>query len=252
MASLLADAEALQSLLIAVATGQSGDTDPDADYKRLRSKLRSEPIAAGNLPAFVRTCRDLNQFWAFIKAKFGTYAERRKFLYEELSPLLSAIEDYEAAPLDFSLSAALTSYDVPHVQAAWQKALERSVADPEGAITAARALVESVCKHVLDESGAAYDEAADLPKLYRGASERLNLAPSQHTEAAFKQILGGCTAVVEGLGTLRNRLGDAHGRRRVGVRPHARHAQLAVNLAGAVALYLLATFEATQNAPERA
>ena len=89
-----------------------------------------------------------------------------------------------------------------------------------------------------------YDDGADLPKLYKQTAETLKLAPSQHTEAVFKQILGGCTAVVEGLGSLRNRLSDAHGKGRVGAKPAPRHAELAVNLSGALATYLLATWEA--------
>ena len=38
-----------------------------------------------------------------------------------------------------------------------------------------------------------------------------NCSGSQHTEDAFKRILGGATSVVEGLGSLRNKIGDAHG-----------------------------------------
>jgi len=34
--------------------------------------------------------------------------------------------------------------------------MERRISDPEGAITAARALLESACKHVLDELQAPY------------------------------------------------------------------------------------------------
>ena len=89
----------------------------------------------------------------------------------------------------------------------------------------------------------------DMNKLYRLTAEELRIAPSQHTEQVFKQILGGCTAVVEGLAALRNRLGDAHGKGKVGVRPAARHAELAVNLSGALAIYLLATHEARKEVP---
>jgi len=71
---------------------------------------------------------------------------------------------------------------------------------------------------------------------------KLNLAPSQHTAVVFKQILGGCQCVVEGLGTLRNRLSDAHGKGRTAVRPASRHAGLAVNLAGAMASFLIETW----------
>ncbi len=60
----------------------------------------------------------------------------------------------------------------------------------------ARTLLESVCKSVLDDIGQAYEDAADLPRLYRVTAEALTLAPSQHTEQVFKQILGGCTSVV--------------------------------------------------------
>ena len=63
---------------------------------------------------------------------------------------------------------------------------------------------------------------------------------SQHTEKVFRQVLGGCTAVVEGLGSLRNKLGDAHGKGRLPVKPAPRHAELAVNLAGAMATFLVA------------
>jgi len=105
------------------------------------------------------------------------------------------------------------------------------VSDPEGAITASRALLETVCKHILDDLSLSYDDSAELPKLYGITAEALTIAPSQHTEKVFKQILGGCTSVIEGLGALRNRLGDAHGGGRLRAKPAARHAQLAVNLA---------------------
>jgi hypothetical protein len=108
-------------------------------------------------------------------------------------------------------------------------------------------LLETVCKHVLEEAGIEYDETADLPKLYGLAAEQLNLSPSQHTEKPFKQILGGCVSVVQGLATLRNRLSDAHGTGRIAARPAARHAELAVDLAGTMAAFLVATWEARKS-----
>lgn len=131
-----------------------------------------------------------------------------------------------------------------HVHELWQKALERRATDPEGAITAARSLLESVCKHVLDSAGEVYDDGAELPKLYAMTAKQLKLSPSQHTEQLFKQILGGCQTVVEGLGAIRNRHSDAHGKSAAGTKPAARHAELAVNLAGAMAMFLLQTWEA--------
>lgn len=238
---LLVQAESFQNMLVARATGGAGD---DAEYVRFRQVLLSQPTLAPYVPRFIRTCRDSFQFWQFIKYKYGTYQQRRDYLWDEFRPLLELLERGGSSPSDETVKAALEEFDAAHVQAAWSKALDRRQADPEGAITAARTLLESVCKHILDDMTVKYEEGADLPKLYRQTSEAMNLAPSQHTEQVFKQILGGCTAVVEGVGSLRNRLSDSHGRGRLGVKPAERHAELAVNLAGAVAVFLFATWKA--------
>jgi hypothetical protein len=117
--------------------------------------------------------------------------------------------------------------------------------DPEEAITSARTLLESVCKHILDEEGIEYSNSkADLNELYKLTSTTLNLSPSQHTQDIFKQILGACSSIINGLGTLRNRLGDAHGKGRMPSRPAPRHAELAVNLSGTIALFIMSTWEA--------
>ena len=147
-------------------------------------------------------------------------------------------------PADAEVSAALAAFDEEGVHAAWTKALDRRDRDPEGAITMARTLLETVCKHIIEDAGGTYGENDDLPKLYHAAAEKLNLAPSQHTEGAFKAILGNCQAVVQNLGTIRNKLGDPHGKGRKPVRPLPRHAGLAVNLAGTMAAFLVATWAA--------
>lgn len=214
------------------------------EYKAIRNKLLGIARVKSKLPRFVQSCRDLDQFWAFIKPKFVHYAERRTYIYGEFQPLLDMLEAESRAPGDDTTSETLTAVDSDHVHEAWQKALDRRTTDPEGAITAARTLLESVCKHILDEQGVVYDDSVDLPKLYRLVASELNLAPSQHTEQVFKQILGGCQAVVEGLGAVRNKLSDAHGGGKYKVKPTSRHAELAVNLSGAMATFLVSTLEA--------
>jgi hypothetical protein len=93
----------------------------------------------------------------------------------------------------------------------------------------------------MDEAGAVYADDADLPKLYSQTAKLLNLAPSQHTEQVFKQILGSCQTIVEGVGAVRNRLSDAHGKGKRPIRPAPRHAELVVNLAGTMAVFLAST-----------
>lgn len=74
----------------------------------------------------------------------------------------------------------------------------------------------------------------------------LNLSPDQHSEKIFKQILGGCSGIVNGLGMLRNKHGDAHGYGPTANKPKPRHAELAVNLAGSMAIFLIQIYEANK------
>lgn len=237
---LLSEVESLKVLLVSYATGGGGD---ETEYKELRRKLLATPRIEKLLPKLVRICRNLSEFWSYIKGKFGTYAERREYLRKEFDPLLTMLETESTTPSDAAISATVRAVDSSYVQETWQKALDRRATDSEGAITAARALLESVCKHILDASAATYDDSAELPKLYSQTAKQLNLAPSQYTEQLFKQILGGCQTVVEGLGAMRNRHSDAHGKGRLGIKPSPRHAELAVNLAGTMATFLLQTWE---------
>jgi len=238
--------ESLKNLLVARATGSSGVSD-EAEYKVLRRELLENQRIAEKLPRFVMTCRSLAEFWGVIKMKSPNYAGRRDFLRQEFDPILTMLESESRTPSDASVSATVVRISSGYIQETWQKALERRATDPEGAITAARTLLESVCKHILDGAGATYDDSTDLPKLYGLTSRHLNLSPSQHTEQLFKQILGGCQTVVEGLGALRNRHSDAHGKGAAGARPAPRHAELAVNLAGTMATFLLQTWETRKN-----
>jgi len=180
----------------------------------------------------------------FIKPKFAHWEERRQYLRSKFESALSFLETEVDYPSADGVATAIAKLDSEHVANAWQKALDRRSDDPEGAITAARTLVESVCKHILDTAGTGYDEKDDLPRLYSLTAEQLNLSPSQHTEQIFKQILGGCKSVVEGLGALRNKLSDAHGKGKKAAKPSARHAELAVNLAGSMATFMVSTWEA--------
>jgi hypothetical protein len=241
---LLNDAEELHAILVAHATGSVAS---GTEYRRLRKTVLSDVRTKGSAPPFLGSCRTLEDFWDFIQPKFGTYAERRKYLRDEFGPLYSLLERDPRSPADPHIRGVLSRLDWDAVQDAWQKALDRRSEDPDGAITSARSLLESVCKHILDEAGIAYGQKDDLPKLYGAVAENLRMAPSQHTEKVFKQILGGCHAIVEGLGTLRSRVGDAHGQGKRQVKPTARHAELAVNLAGALATFLTQTWEKTKD-----
>lgn len=247
--SLAESVERIKAILTGVATGTSyKEAGIQNEYQQLRAKLISDPQVKNLLPKFVLSCRQLNEFWGFIQPKFERYHERRSFLSNEFDPLLTAIETNAiGAPSDTDVTATLKNMDSNEVNSIWSKAIERRSTDPEGALTMARTLLESTLKHFLDDLGETYDDGAELPKLYKQMAAHLDLSPSQHTEQIFKQLLSGCHNVVEGIGAMRNKLSDAHGKGRTKVDLSDRHVELGVNMAGVLATFWVKTFKEHQN-----
>lgn len=85
----------LVNLLTARATGLAAD---DEEFKTLRHDLLSDPALAQMLPQWLRQHRNLDSFWAFIKPKFDTYAERRSYLSEQFTPILDVLEFGNSMP----------------------------------------------------------------------------------------------------------------------------------------------------------
>lgn len=238
---LLEDIESIKHILMARATGERAD---EGKYQRLRNRLTNNTLVKDKLPSFVRTCGSLHEFWTVIQDQIRTYAKRRSYIAEQFEEVVTFLEQQIATSGDEPLSPLLSTVDAPHVTAAWHIALEKRETDPAEAISSARTLVEIVCKHILDGLKVSYSDTDDLSTLYRLTADALNLSPSQHTEPIFRQILGGCHNVVEGLGAMQERHTEADGAEVGRFHPAPRHAELAVNLAGSMATFLLATWEA--------
>ena len=180
-----------------------------------------------------------------MNGKFGKFAERRQYLQQEFEPLLARLEEADSAkPVQKSIDRALSRFSVQGVLYEWERAYERIDADPDAAITSARSLVESVCKHILDEMHIAYEENGNL---LRPTIEALQLAPDDGSESIFKQLLGGCQTIVGSIDGIRNKYSDAHGRGKHHVSALQRHAELTVNAAGTVTVFLIQTYVESNN-----
>ena len=238
-------AQYLQDMLIDRAT-YDDDTD-DKEYKALRRYFLDDPETREPIPDFVRTKRNLSHFWSFISSKFGSYKPRRQFIWDGFSPLLDYLEQNTQSPHTDSVSVALDVLSSEYVNRKWSKAIKRVQNDPEGAITLSRTLLESVLKHLSDEMNIKYGDNPSINQLYKPVANELNLSPEQHNEKIFKQILGSCSGVASGLGELRNKLSDAHGKGSKSYSPAPRHAELATNIAGAMCMFLVKTYNASEN-----
>ncbi len=127
----------------------------------------------------------------------------------------------------------------------WEKATSRLDSDRDGAVTAARSMLETMCKTVLTELDVPHEDSWDLPKLYHTVASNLGIAPTQHTDSLFKSVFGASQTIVTRVGEMRNKLGDAHGKANLS-RPVPRyHAELAVNLSGSICCFLVSCLESS-------
>lgn len=240
--------EALLTYAISIAE-RGPDQVALRDYKAAHVRLLGDPAARRAASTLLARLRTPELMWGHLRSVAtgsGSWQLRREAAHELIDPALDALHERAESPVDELVTGATARLDAESVRAAWSRAVERRESDAEGAITMARTLLESTLKTILDDRGIAYKHDDDLPALYRAVSAELGMAPAAYSEQSFKQILGGCHSVVVGLGSLRNRAGDAHGSGRTSYRPAPRHATLAVNLAGAMALFLIETHEARE------
>lgn len=237
---LLGLIEDVKNVCINMATG--GDFDYEK-YENARQKILSEPELKSALPDWLIENRYGSQYWTFIKTKFAHYGERRNFLRMTFDELTELVNNGGAQPTASSIRISLDKIDRYQVKQLWKKSLERLQHDPDGAITSSKSLLESTLKYILDMEQISYSNKDDLIDLYKKVKKVLNLDPSNHNIETFKQILNGVTSVVGGFSSLRNEYGDAHGKGNSSYMVENRHAELAINLSGALCSFLINTYK---------
>ena len=244
---LLDTAERLKNQVVTIAT--SGDDDQFA-FHRDREVLMGQKELEDLIPRVVKNSRNTSDALSHLKSVAsgsGSWGLRTQYALDDFSPLLEHLEQQVRAqrvtPHADVVEASLAPLDSAEVIRLWQNALAAVGSDPEHAITLARSLVESACKHILDELQVPYADSDDAPTLYKKVAAELNLAPDHHAEQVFKQTLSGVVNVVNGLSGVANKYGDRHGAgsgRRS--KPSPRHARLVVNAAGTITAFVVDTW----------
>lgn len=233
----------LYEVLRDVATGTSyDDKEVISKFRESRSTLIKEFDKQELIPSFVKDYRDLPSFWGFIKEVSPTYQGRRRFLANEFNLMFKHCEESTVASPIYSIFSHEDTIVDSYIRELWQKSIRRLDSDPEGAITAARTLVEATCKHILDFYDVRFNSDVKLNQLYKDTAKVLGLAPSNDTEEQFRQLLSGLFSVVNALSAIRNKVSDSHAIENELNRPDVRHSTLCVTIAGAVSEFLLTTF----------
>ncbi|MBW2342214.1 MAG: abortive infection family protein [Deltaproteobacteria bacterium] len=149
------------------------------------------------------------------------------------------------SPLGTSLSE-LTLRDVRNQ---WFTAASRLPESPASAITAARALLETTCKTILQELCESPDRSGDLGKFYKLTRIQLAIGHTRGVSQAVHQIINGLTQVVEGTAAISNAAGDRHGLAEGERITELSIANLCVHAAGSVALFLTRAYKGMLRGP---
>lgn len=155
--------------------------------------------------------------------------------------------DFDLEDVDLIKSNSLVNISFDYIKEQINKCDNKiQEKDFEGAITNARTLVESICLFIIESiSDKECSNDGNLIKLYKKASNILNLNPSSQTDENLKQILTGLISLINGISGLRNNHSDAHGGSpsQKKYKIDERHAILAVNSAKTISEYLYKTYE---------
>jgi hypothetical protein len=240
----------LKNILVAVATGRSFKEPALSDeYQDTRKAIQKHTEVWNRIPRCVKDSRELSEFWSYIQPKIATYTERRKFIADEFNEFLTWLESRGSiSTSEFEISSVLQNFDSNEINQIWEKALHRRSNDPSGAITMARTLFESTIKHIADEVQVPYSKNnPDIFDLLRKVSAHLPIGPESSADDTVLKIVRGMTTIFEGLGSIRNKYGDAHGRGKNSINPDDRHTELFVNLSGVLCMFLARSHQAKKS-----
>lgn len=151
-----------------------------------------------------------------------------------------------------SLAERLAKDGSRALETEYQRAYSQVETDPPAAVTAACAILETVCKTYLETEGHALPNKQVLGSLWSETSAQLGLNPKDIGDLDLKRILSGLSSIADGVAALRTHKGSAHGHADHPVdaktyRLAPRHARLAVHAAHTMAMFVLETWEARRS-----
>jgi len=93
------DFEILERYKVKLTARATGGDMANQDYIDGRNLIKNHPLLSDKVPKFIEVCRNVDEFWTYIKGEFSSYHERREFLSETLNPLIEILEKGSLQPV---------------------------------------------------------------------------------------------------------------------------------------------------------
>ena len=110
------------------------------------------------------------------------------------------------------ISDVLSKISLSGIREQWWVTSSRLPSSPSSAITAARTLLESTCKTILEECGQSPNDSGDLQKLVKQVRQVLGLKTGRDMPKPVNEVLSGLISLANGLSAISNYAGDRHGK----------------------------------------
>jgi hypothetical protein len=192
--------------------------------------------------------RDSPQKLVLTLSYLNDYLRYDGFILQKVGDRMKLLPLTELGTISQILWREATAIGFDTVELELERIRKSIVEDPEDAVTAACAVVESICRSILVELNVEFPKDRTISSLYGAVKRHLKLSPDREDrqaeeDADIRGILGALGSIAGNIGTLRTKTGDAHGREYGHRRVDSRIARLAVNAACTLSLFLLETWQ---------
>ncbi|MEL4180980.1 abortive infection family protein [Roseateles sp. PN1] len=150
-----------------------------------------------------------------------------------------------------TLASFIKGRDIRAISDEFERASGKAEKEPREAVSAAANILESICKHYIEDMGLPMPAKQVLGELWGVVRKDLGFDPSQIADDDLRIVLTGMIQVVQGLGAFRTHASSAHGAGPKQYNLEPRHSRLAVHAAHTVALFLLESWDKRAQAQKR-
>lgn len=167
--------------------------------------------------------------------KISDSLENHNFSYHTNGHIIHA----GAALLTKTLKERFESGDFSSIEKEFERAVKNISKDPQAAITASSAIIESALKFYIEKFGLNMPNRMNIMDLWNVVRSNISLNSNVILAGDQKKMLAGLTAAMDGVGSFRSHIGSVHGRGKAPPTIEKAETRLAVNISYTIVLFIM-------------
>ena len=182
---------------------------------------------------------------------YNGYDERYARIYQKCKGIVERIEGTSSV-ISQTADNLKRKFSSEYMSQQIELMISMQSTNPTNAIGAAKELIESCCKTILEFEGCTVDKDWEVPRLVDETFKHFHLMPKNISDdvkgaKSIKAILGNLKAIAQGVAELRNLYGSGHGKSSSYKGLESRHASLAIGSSTTLVRFLWDSYERHHN-----